>query len=419
MNQEKQKEAIQKFFKVTVEIIKSIRNGNYRNSNSLNWILHHKRLTILLFFCLFTFIVINGINGIITILFLSSVVLLISGVIKPSSVKMSSRKMVVKYVGSSVLVLFIVVAAISPQVAPVNNEISYFGAGNQTSNQAVETNTNSGDTSNNASNSELANGEADNAKADTSDSDNQTDGGQNSTDSQTASSSDSSGPLYAVASVTDGDTFKININGKNETVRAIGMDTPETVDPRKPVQCFGKEASNKAKELLSGKKVRLETDPTQGETDKYGRRLAYIYTEGGIFYNKYMIEQGYAHEYTYDIPYKYQAEFKAAQKSARENQRGLWSPSTCNGDTTQSASASSSNSTPSPAQTSASQPATSTPINTSTGKYYTSSHYSSKYYYPESCEEWKNLSPSYLKSFNSLGDLLAAYPSRSLSPQCQ
>lgn len=139
---------------------------------------------------------------------------------------------------------------------------------------------------------------------------------------------------YVVTSVVDGDTIKVNINGTVETLRLIGMDTPETVDPRKPVQCFGKEASNKAKELLVGAKVRLEKDPTQGELDKYGRTLAYIYREDGLFYNKYMIEHGYAHEYTYNTPYKYQAEFKAAQKSAQENLRGLWSPSTCNGDTT-------------------------------------------------------------------------------------
>ena len=206
---------------------------------------------------------------------------------------------------------------------------------------------------------------------------------------------------YAVTNVVDGDTIKVNINGTVETLRLIGMDTPETVDPRKPVQCFGKEASNKAKELLSGTKVRLEKDPTQGELDKYGRTLAYIYREDGLFYNKHMIEQGYAHEYTYNTPYKYQAEFKAAENSAQENMRGLWSPSTCNGDTTSDTSA-------------PSQPST----NQTTGKYYTSSHYSAKYYYPESCDGWQSLSASYLKSFDSVEALLASYPSRTKSPQC-
>jgi endonuclease YncB( thermonuclease family) len=206
---------------------------------------------------------------------------------------------------------------------------------------------------------------------------------------------------YSVTSVVDGDTVKVNINGTVETLRLIGMDTPETVDPRKPVQCFGKEASNKAKELLVGTKVRLEKDSTQGELDKYGRTLAYIYREDGLFYNKYMIEQGYAHEYTYNTSYKYQAEFKAAQKTAQENQRGLWSPTTCNGDTTSSSTTTTQSST-----------------TQSAGKYYTSSHYSAQYYYPESCDGWKSLSTKYLVSFNTLNELLAKYQ-RTLSPQCQ
>jgi endonuclease YncB( thermonuclease family) len=207
---------------------------------------------------------------------------------------------------------------------------------------------------------------------------------------------------YSISSVVDGDTVKVNINGTVETLRLIGMDTPETVDPRKPVQCFGKEASNKAKELLTGKKVRIEEDSSQGEFDKYNRRLAYIYREDGLFYNKYMIEQGYAHEYTYNTPYKYQTEFKATQKSAQENLRGLWSPDTCNGDTTSATT----NTAPTTAES-------------ANGKYYTSSYHTSKYYYPVACPEWQNLSSSYLKSFDSLEALLATYPSRVLSPQCQ
>ena len=138
--------------------------------------------------------------------------------------------------------------------------------------------------------------------------------------------------FYSVVSVVDGDTIKLNMDGKTETFRLIGIDTP--VDPRKDVQCFGVEASSKAKELLSGKRVRIETDATQGTYDKYNRLLGYIYREDGLFYNKYMIEQGYAHEYTYNTAYKYQTGFKNAQKEAQANKAGLWSPSTCNGDTT-------------------------------------------------------------------------------------
>lgn len=207
---------------------------------------------------------------------------------------------------------------------------------------------------------------------------------------------------YSVASVVDGDTVKVNINGTIETLRLIGLDTPETVDPRKEVQCFGKEASNKGKELLTGKTVRIEKDSTQGDKDKYGRTLAYIYTESGVFYNKYMIEQGYAHEYTYNTPYKYQAEFKQAQKTAEANRVGLWSPNTCNGVTT--------------------SPVTNTapniPVVTNqSGKYYTSSIGSK--YYPESCSAWQDLSKSNLRTFNSLDELLVTYPKRTLADVCK
>jgi len=144
--------------------------------------------------------------------------------------------------------------------------------------------------------------------------------------------------LYQVISVVDGDTIKVDINGSTETLRLIGMDTPETVDPRKVVQCFGEEASKKAKETLTGKKVRLEADPTQGELDKYQRLLRYVFLEDGTLYNKWMIQEGYAHEYTYqNNPYKYQTDFKEAERTAREGKKGLWSDDTCKGDTLQPA----------------------------------------------------------------------------------
>lgn len=137
------------------------------------------------------------------------------------------------------------------------------------------------------------------------------------------------GELVDVVSVVDGDTIKVKLNNKTETIRLIGIDTPEVVDPRKPVQCFGKEASSKAKELLSKHKVKLESDPTQGDRDKYKRLLRYVFREDGLFFNDWMIRNGYAHEYTYDLPYKYQTQFKEAEKYARENNFGLWSPSVC------------------------------------------------------------------------------------------
>ena len=137
------------------------------------------------------------------------------------------------------------------------------------------------------------------------------------------------GPV-AVVRVVDGDTVVV---APRTTLRLIGIDTPETVDPRKPVQCFGREASAWAHALLDGKEVWLEYDPSQGRLDKYGRTLAYVWLPDGVLFNQVMIADGFAHEYTYDLPYRYQDAFAAAERDARESERGLWSPTTCNGDT--------------------------------------------------------------------------------------
>ncbi|MDP2638396.1 MAG: thermonuclease family protein [Candidatus Levybacteria bacterium] len=136
--------------------------------------------------------------------------------------------------------------------------------------------------------------------------------------------------FFKVTKVIDGDTIKALVNDKEETVRLIGVDTPEVVDPRKPVQCFGKEASNKAKEILENKTIRLESDSTQGDKDKYGRLLRYVFLEDGANFNKLMIREGFAYEYTYNIPYNYQSEFKNAEKEARETKKGLWADGVCN-----------------------------------------------------------------------------------------
>lgn len=144
------------------------------------------------------------------------------------------------------------------------------------------------------------------------------------------------GTFYKVTKVTDGDTIHIDLNGMDEKVRLIGINTPETVDPRKPVECFGKEASSRMKELADGKLVRLEYDNSQQLRDAYGRLLAYVYLEDGEMLNRKMIADGYAYEYTYMMPYKYQREFRDLQNIARVSKRGLWSPTTCNGEKTSS-----------------------------------------------------------------------------------
>lgn len=137
------------------------------------------------------------------------------------------------------------------------------------------------------------------------------------------------GTYYSVVRVVDGDTIVIDMEGTDVKVRLIGLDTPEIVDPRRPVRCFGKEASDKAKSILTGQKVKIEIEPTQGVHDKYGRLLAYIFLPDGTLFNQMMIEEGYGHEYTYRIPYKYQKEFKASQVRARELKKGLWADGIC------------------------------------------------------------------------------------------
>lgn len=128
-----------------------------------------------------------------------------------------------------------------------------------------------------------------------------------------------------VTKVVDGDTIQIE-GGK--VVRYIGIDTPETVDPRQSVQCFGKEASDKNKGLVAGKKVRLVKDVS--ETDRYGRLLRYVYV-GDIFVNDYLVRKGYAYASSYPPDVKYQKQFNEAQTEARVNSRGLWG--SCNNTT--------------------------------------------------------------------------------------
>ncbi|MEK7558561.1 MAG: thermonuclease family protein [Patescibacteria group bacterium] len=138
------------------------------------------------------------------------------------------------------------------------------------------------------------------------------------------------GDWRTVRRVIDGDTIEVESSlGTKQKVRLLGINTPETVDPRRPVQCFGKEASAYTKEVLLGKSVRLETDASQDKIDKYGRLLAYIFLDNGTLFNKKIIEDGYAYEYTYRLPYKYQKEFKEAEALARSEGMGLWAPGVC------------------------------------------------------------------------------------------
>lgn len=135
-----------------------------------------------------------------------------------------------------------------------------------------------------------------------------------------------------VVEVVDGDTIKVKIGDKVETIRLIGLNTPETKNPRKPVECYGKEASERAKKLLNEKTVSLERDESQQNRDKYNQLPRYAWIDGKILFNLVMIAEGYAYEYTYRDPYKYQKAFKEAQEQAEKEEKGLWHPDTCAGE---------------------------------------------------------------------------------------
>lgn len=156
-------------------------------------------------------------------------------------------------------------------------------------------------------------------------------------DSSVSDSSDSSSSepedrptteTYEVISVVDGDTIKINYQGQTTSVRLIGVNTPETIDPRKDVECYGEEASNYLKDLLTGKTVTIAADASQADRDKYNRLLRYVYLDGQDV-NYQIIANGYGYEYTYNVPYEKQASYKAAQSAAEAAGKGLWAAGIC------------------------------------------------------------------------------------------
>lgn len=132
-----------------------------------------------------------------------------------------------------------------------------------------------------------------------------------------------------VARVVDGDTIHVLLDGREVTVRLIGINTPETVKPDSPVECFGPEASDFAKQELTGATVTLEYDASQGRLDRYGRTLAYVWRElpGGQLdlFNLTAVEEGFARERQYGpVPYAWESEFRSAQDSAKADDAGIW-----------------------------------------------------------------------------------------------
>jgi len=130
----------------------------------------------------------------------------------------------------------------------------------------------------------------------------------------------------SLVKVIDGDTIDVSINGKTERVRFIGIDTPEMNDNRPDIQCFAQESKSKTQVLLTNTSFTLQSDNTQTDRDKYNRLLRYIVFTDKRNLAKLLIEQGFGYEYTYNEPYKYQQEFKNAQKTAENSQSGLWDP---------------------------------------------------------------------------------------------
>lgn len=126
---------------------------------------------------------------------------------------------------------------------------------------------------------------------------------------------------YRVTRVIDGDTIEVASETGVQRVRYIGVDTPETVHPRRGVECFGQEASNKNKQLVEGKWVRLEKDIST--TDRYGRLLRYVYVDDE-FVNLALIKGGYASVVTYPPDVKYTEVFRTAERAAQREGRGLW-----------------------------------------------------------------------------------------------
>lgn len=130
--------------------------------------------------------------------------------------------------------------------------------------------------------------------------------------------------FYRVTKISDGDTITVDMNGTAETIRLIGVDTPETHKPNTPIQCFGQQASDFTTKTLTNTSVRLEADPTNDNRDRYGRLLRYVYTQDGTLFNKILVEQGYGFAYL-TFPFQKKAEFSDVQGVAQSAGNGLWS----------------------------------------------------------------------------------------------
>lgn len=129
--------------------------------------------------------------------------------------------------------------------------------------------------------------------------------------------------FYRIDHFVDGDTIAVQMNGKTEEVRFIGIDTPETHKPNTPVQCFGPEASNYTKQTIGSHPVRLVADPLDDNRDRYGRLLRYVYLPDGTLLNEMLIQKGYAFAYL-SFPFSKKEAFAADATEAQSQHIGLW-----------------------------------------------------------------------------------------------
>ncbi len=129
--------------------------------------------------------------------------------------------------------------------------------------------------------------------------------------------------FYKVTKFDDGDTIAVDMDGHTETIRFIGVDTPETHDPRKAVQCYGTAAAAFTKNLIGNNPVRLEADALNTNRDRYNRLLRYIYLPDGRLVNAEIIKQGYGFAYL-GFPFAKSDEFKNYQTNAMQQKIGLW-----------------------------------------------------------------------------------------------
>lgn len=148
---------------------------------------------------------------------------------------------------------------------------------------------------------------------------------------------------YRVTEFVDGDTIGVKMNGQTQKIRFIGVDTPETHDPRKAVQCYGQAAANFTKQLIGNQSIRLVMDPQSTNRDRYDRLLRYIYLPDGRLVNAEIIKQGYGFAYT-SFPFTKLEEFRKYQKEAQAAKKGLWS--SCSPTPNQYGSYTSNNATP-------------------------------------------------------------------------